>query len=115
MFEIAGALPQFTEQPRVLHCNDRLIRKRGDKLDLPFRKRLNPAAAERENPYWLAFAQQWHSEKGANFSQSDRLGYCVFGIDRNIGDVHGAGFEQRAADNAASTRGEGLPPNLINA
>src|SRR6516164_3714495 len=49
-------LPRLGQEPRVLDSDYRLVRKRGDKFDLPFRKRLNPAAAERENPYWLAFA-----------------------------------------------------------
>ena len=42
LLQIVGALPQFSEQPRILDRDHRLVGEGRDQRDLAFRKRLDP-------------------------------------------------------------------------
>jgi len=59
-FEVARAGLQFAEQPRILHRDDCLISKCAHQFDLPLGVRLDPLPGKRDNPDWLAAAQQRH-------------------------------------------------------
>ena len=64
LFEIARAGLQFTEQPRVLHRDDRLVGKGAHQFDLPLGERLDPLPPESNRAEHSPLAQQRHSKGG---------------------------------------------------
>jgi hypothetical protein len=60
LFEVARAGLQFTEQPRILNRDDRLVGEGADQFDLPLGERLDPLPRKPDNADRLAAAEQRH-------------------------------------------------------
>ncbi len=69
--QVARAVAQFVEQPRVLHRDDRLCGERADQFDLALGKRLDLLSCECQDADRFAFAQQWNAERCALLPQRD--------------------------------------------
>src|SRR5262249_41044491 len=85
---IARAGLQFTEQPRVLHRDDRLVGKGTHQLDLPLRERPNPLPSQIDDADRLALAQQWHAEQRSDFGERKCFRELVFRVCRDIDDLN---------------------------
>ena len=67
--EIAGALLQFAEQPRILHRDHRLRREVFEQRNLLFGERSDFVAMDVDDAEKCALAAQRHREPGANISK----------------------------------------------
>src|SRR5215472_3540009 len=79
-----GALPQFAQQPRILHCDHRL---RGEVLqqgDLLFGKRTYLAANSGDGPEQHVILAQWHDQEG---TETDLDGDAQSWVGRLLGSA----------------------------
>ena len=85
--EVAGALLQFTEQPRVLDRDDRLVGEGANQLDLPLGERLDPLPRQSSMiADRLALAQQRYAKRVRTLPTVIDLGSGVFRVGGDIGD-----------------------------
>ena len=64
---------------RVFHCDDRLVGKAANQLDLPLGERLDSGTRDCHRADQLALSQQRHSETRSNLAECYRFGMRVFG------------------------------------
>src|SRR5207248_1363913 len=102
LFEIAGALAQFTEQARVLDGDYGLIGEGADKRDLLLGKQLDVPMRKGDDTDRLALSHQRHSQRRAYLTEGLHLGQRIFGIGSDIGDVNDLAFLRNAPDGAAA-------------
>ena len=63
--KLLGARRHFIEQPHILDCYQRLIRKGRDQFDLPLDKGLQNASRQDDHANRYAISQHGHAENGA--------------------------------------------------
>jgi len=105
-FEIARAGLQFTEQPRVLHRDDRLVGKSAHQLDLPLGERLEPMPGKHDDADRLPIAQKRHPQQGTSPGRHI-LGRRVVRVSADVRDMYDPAFEQHPPGYTVATRDNG--------
>ena len=106
LFEVARAGLQFSEQPRILHRDDRLVGKGAHQFGLPLGERLDPMAVKCDDADWLALAQQRYPKYGAS-PGCQNLGHRVVRVSADVRDVHDPAFERHPASDGVATGDNG--------
>ena len=97
--EVAGALLQFADQPRVLDRDHRLVGEGLHQLDLSLGERLDALARQCDDADRLAFAQQRHPELSAQIAERCRFAEPVFRVGSGVGDMHCLALQRDPAGN----------------
>ena len=106
--QIAGALAQFVEQPRVIDGDDRLRGECFQKRNLLFRKRPHLAAPDHDGAERDLALHEWHRKRRADFVALDRraaIRKSAVGDCKGIADVDDlVGDDRASAQRAAGDR-----------
>ena len=97
-------LALFSQQPRVLDCDDRLIGKGRNQFDLPLGVRLNPLPIKRDNADWLAVARERDPKDGA-YPGRHSLGQRIVRVSDDVRDMHDPTFERHPPGDGLSRPG----------
>jgi hypothetical protein len=113
--QIVGALPQFTEQSRVLDSDDSLSGEGPEKRYLFIRKRINFGASKLECSDRHPLTQQWDTSD-CTMSEPPRHGASfgkVLGLCLEVNYVKGFPLENDAACNAFTRARETKAPSPV--
>ena len=106
-FEVARAGLQFTEQPRVLDRDHRLVGKGAHQFDLPLGVRLDPLPVKVDHADWLTVAQQWHPKHGTSPGRRSLGEQHVVRVGGEVRDMHDPAFERHPSGDAVATGDNG--------
>jgi hypothetical protein len=96
--------PGLGDQPRVLQRDNGLVGKGADEFDLPVGEGLHPLSREIDRADHNPLAQKRHAEHGPRFPERHCLGYSVFGVGCDVGDVDDPTLNCRPPGHAPSAR-----------
>src|SRR5262245_53314921 len=108
LLELAALDLDFVEQADILDCDDCLIGKGSDQLDLLVTEWADDPPADRDDTDWLVLAHQRHAQHGAEAATFDRLGPAIVRVNGGVRDVDHSAPSRGSADQRLTTRRYGL-------
>src|SRR5262245_4853807 len=108
LLELAALDLDFVEQADILDCDDCLIGKGIDQLDLLVTEWADDPPTDRDDTDWLVLAHQRHAEHGAEAATFDRLGPAIVRVNGGVRDVDHSAPRRGPADQRLTTRRYGL-------
>src|SRR5262249_52880643 len=92
LFQLATFLLQVLKQSNILDCNDCLVRKGGNQLDLPLGERTRNLANQYNNANGYSLAQKRHAQHSAVSGDSLTFRIGIIRIGQDVGNMYGAPF-----------------------